>query len=90
MWTTVRNFNTAPFFVQEATNMQRILMLSTLVVTSILSGNVQARQQVVNHRGREVVVHTNPIPVFLHRLVPPNHGRHVTVQEYRAGKLPQR
>lgn len=90
MWTTVRNFHFATVFVEEATNMQRILMLSTLVVTIILSSNVQARQQVLNHRGREVVVHTNPIPVLLHRLVPPNHGRHITLQEYRAGKLPRR
>jgi hypothetical protein len=31
-------------------------------------------------------VHSNPVPVFLHRLVPPNHGRHVTLKEYQSGK----
>jgi hypothetical protein len=24
------------------------------------------------------------VPVFLHRLVPPNYGRHITLQEYHA------
>lgn len=70
--------------------MQKFLLLGTLFVSSTFGGNLQARQQVVNHGGREVVVHTNPIPVFLHRLVPPNKGRHVTIPEYRSGKLPRR
>jgi len=41
-------------------------------------------KKVIN--GREVVVHTNPIPVVLHRLVPPQHGRHLTQREIEKGK----
>jgi hypothetical protein len=43
-------------------------------------------KKIVN--GKEVVVHTNPIPVVLHRLVPPQHGRHVTVREVNQGAAP--
>lgn len=43
-------------------------------------------KQVIN--GREVVVHTNPIPVVLHRMVPPQYGRHVTKREVEQGKVP--
>jgi hypothetical protein len=39
--------------------------------------------------GKEVVVHTNPIPVVLHRMVPPQHGRHMTERELQQGKAPQ-
>ncbi len=54
------------------------------------ANNAEARQFTARHQGREVVVHTNPVPVILHRLVPPNHGRHITAQEYqqrRSGTL---
>lgn len=37
-------------------------------------------------QGRDVVVHQNPLPVILHRLVPPNHGRHITAKEFQQGK----
>ncbi len=50
--------------------------------------SVSAKQYVRHVQGREVVVHTNPIPVVLHRLVPPQHGRHVTEQEIRRGRVP--
>jgi hypothetical protein len=55
---------------------------------SVNVSSVEARQykKVVN--GREVVVHTNPIPVVLHRMVPPQHGRHVTQREIAGGNVP--
>lgn len=55
---------------------------------SVNVSSVEARQykKVVN--GREVVVHTNPIPVVLHRMVPPQHGRHVTQREIAGGSVP--
>jgi hypothetical protein len=65
----------------------RILVaVVALVVAS--SASVDAKQYVRKVHGREVVVHTNPVPVVLHRLVPPQHGRHVTEREIRAGKIP--
>ncbi len=68
-------------------------IVATVIVVALglmtVSGNANADQhkQIVN--GREVVVHSNPIPVILHRLVPPQHGRHVTQKEVAGGKAPQ-
>ena len=55
-------------------------------LVAILANSAKADQFIGHQNGREVVVHTNPIPVFLHRLVPPNYGRHVTVREYQAAR----
>lgn len=53
-----------------------------------LTANAEAKQykKVVN--GRELVVHTNPIPVLLHRMVPPQYGRHVTEKEVVSNSIP--
>jgi hypothetical protein len=59
------------------------------LTVSIFSGTASAKQYVRNVQGREVVVHTSPIPVVLHRLVPPQHGRHVTQRELQTGRVPQ-
>jgi hypothetical protein len=65
-------------------------IVTTAIVFATLSvafaTNANAKQHVVRQGGREIVVHSNPVPVFLHRLVPPNHGRHVTLKEYQSGK----
>ncbi|MCY2984485.1 MAG: hypothetical protein NTY15_12745 [Planctomycetota bacterium] len=53
-------------------------------LVAILANSASADQFIGHQNGREVVVNTSPIPVFLHRLVPPNYGRHVTVREYQA------
>lgn len=47
--------------------------------------STQADQFVANLQGKEVVVHSNPLPVIFHRLIPPNYGRHVTAPEFRNG-----
>lgn len=52
-------------------------------------GIAEAKQYTRKIQGREVVVHTNPLPVVLHRMVPPQHGRHVTERELQHGKAPQ-
>ena len=62
--------------------------LSALFI-AILPSNAHAKQHTQNINGREVVVHTNPIPVILHRMVPPQHGRHVTQKEISKGMAPQ-
>jgi len=57
------------------------------ITLGALIGNTAAADQFVGHQnGREVIVHSNPLPVLLHRLVPPNYGRHVTNREYQASR----
>lgn len=56
---------------------------------AISPSDTHAKQHTQNINGREVVVHTNPIPVILHRMVPPQHGRHVTQKEISKGITPQ-
>ncbi len=65
------------------------LLASTVAMLCSAPSTSYAEQFVAKHQGREVVVHTNPVPVVLHRLVPPNVGRHVSINEYRnARKAP--
>jgi hypothetical protein len=59
-------------------------LLFVFALIAINSRSVQAEQFVARHGNRQVVVHTNPIPVILHRAVPPNYGRHITLREYKA------
>ena len=65
-------------------NTKFIGKIGAFAVVAILANSASADQFIGHQNGREVVVHTNPIPVFLHRLVPPNYGRHVTIREYQA------
>jgi len=69
-------------------NTMRLIRRSFVALTFVVlaPGIANAEQQLAQYRGQEVVVHSNPIPVILHRLVPPNYGRHVTVREYHAGR----
>lgn len=67
---------------------------SFTIAAALLAGlsvnvpSAEARQYKKVVQGREVVVHTNPIPVVLHRMVPPQHGRHVTQREISGGSVP--
>lgn len=64
--------------------------LSLMITFAVVfSTNANADQFVANVKGREVVVHDSPLPVIFHRLIPPNYGRHVTVREYREGRVPE-
>ena len=56
--------------------------------TMSFSGNASAERHLQRVNGKEVVVHTNPIPVILHRMVPPQLGRHVTQKEVSKGTTP--
>ncbi|MFZ4080212.1 MAG: hypothetical protein ACOYKN_03210 [Pirellula sp.] len=69
--------------------MRGLCFAAFALVVSASFGSAQAKQYTRNVNGREVVVHTNPIPVVLHRMVPPQHGRHVTEREMNQGKPPQ-
>ena len=64
------------------------LVVAAVGVSASLPSSAEASQYKKVINGKEVVVHTNPIPVVLHRLVPPQHGRHVTVREINQGTVP--
>ena len=70
-----------------------VRVIATLLIATFgmlaFESDVSAEQHKQMVKGREVVVHTNPIPVILHRMVPPQHGRHVTQKEVANGKVPQ-
>lgn len=59
------------------------------LMLNALTSDASAKQHTQRIDGKEVVVHTNPIPVMLHRMVPPQHGRHVTQKEISKSKSPQ-
>lgn len=65
-----------------------ILLIAFLTIAFSTISVVEAKQYTRRVNGREVVVHTNPIPVVLHRMVPPQHGRHVTERELQKGQVP--
>ena len=68
----------------------KIITIPLVALTLMaLATDANAKQHTQNVNGREVVVHTNPIPVILHRMVPPQHGRHVTQKEISKGAIPQ-
>ncbi|MEI7460031.1 MAG: hypothetical protein WCK15_11535 [Pirellula sp.] len=70
------------------TTIKFIAVAITALMSFATFERASAKQFTQIHNGREVVVHTNALPVILHRLVPPQHGRHVTVREVEQGKLP--
>ncbi len=61
--------------------------LAFVVVVMTFSSNLNAEKHLQIINGKEVVVHSNPIPVILHRMVPPQLGRHVTQKEVSKGTL---
>jgi len=65
-------------------------LLAMLSLSIVICGKANAAQhkQIIN--GKQVIVHTSPIPVILHRLVPPQYGRHVTQREVSTGHVPQK
>ncbi|MFN7877450.1 MAG: hypothetical protein ACK5PB_19170 [Pirellula sp.] len=64
------------------------LALVAVAITGSLPSSSEATQYKKIVNGKEVIVHTNPIPVVLHRLVPPQHGRHVTAREVNESPAP--
>ena len=64
-------------------------LAAAIVLMLALSGGANAEKHKQIIQGKEVVVHTSPIPVILHRMVPPQYGRHVTQKEVSKGMIPQ-
>ena len=65
-----------------------LIALFLVAVSIVCSNNANAEQYTRNVNGRTVVVHTNPVPVILHRAVPPYLGKHVTARQLKNGRLP--
>ena len=63
------------------------LIVLVAIILSSSNASAEKYKKIVN--GKEVVVHTNPIPVMLHRMVPPQYGRHVTQREASKGTSPK-
>lgn len=60
----------------------RTLGLAAVLFSGVVSSfSVEAKQYEKMVGGKEVIVHTNPVPVVMHRLVPPQLGRHITEKE---------
>lgn len=72
----------------NVTTVKIVTKAIALVALTSFAPDAVAKQFKQNIQGKEVVVHTNPIPVILHRMVPPQHGRHVTQKEVATGTLP--
>ncbi len=64
-----------------------ILLVAVAMISLASDASAKQHKQIIN--GKEVVVHSNPIPVILHRMVPPQYGRHVTQKEVSQGKSSQ-
>ena len=62
--------------------------LAFVVVVMTFSNTAKAEKHLQRINGKEVVVHSNPIPVILHRMVPPQFGRHITQKEASKGTIP--
>ncbi|MCY2985757.1 MAG: hypothetical protein NTY15_19200 [Planctomycetota bacterium] len=71
--------------IRKIVTIQLAAFSSVVAISS--QANATQHKQIIN--GKEVIVHSSPIPVILHRLVPPQHGRHVTQKEVSSGHVPQ-
>jgi hypothetical protein len=57
--------------------MRNALIALIVIATSLVAPlSVQARQFVVQQRGRTYVAHTRRAPVIVHRVLPPYWGEH--------------
>jgi hypothetical protein len=59
-----------------------------LAVSTLGLGSLSAEQYTQRISGKEVVVHTNPVPVVVHRVLPPYLGKHVSARQLQQGRLP--
>lgn len=65
----------------------RAFCLAVAILAVSAPGVASAHQYVTTFQGREVVVHSNRLPVIMHRMVPPQLGRHITASELHSGKV---
>lgn len=68
-------------------NLHRAFSLAVAILAVATPGIASAHQYVTTFQGREVVVHSNRLPVIMHRMVPPQLGRHITAAELHSGKV---
>lgn len=68
-------------------NLHRAFSLAATILALAVPSVASAHQYVTTFQGREVVVHSNRLPVIMHRMVPPQLGRHITASELQSGKV---
>ncbi len=83
------NLKPHPFWkgVYRVMKLHRAFSLAVAILAVSAPGVASAHQYVTTFQGREVVVHSNRIPVIMHRMVPPQLGRHITASELHSGKV---
>jgi hypothetical protein len=74
--------------MRHLTKLKTIAALVSIAF-GLCASTASAKQFTQTVHGKEVIVHTNALPVLLHRMVPPQYGRHVTQREVESGKIPQ-
>jgi hypothetical protein len=63
-------------------------LMALVVCLAISQSSAWAKTSQVQVNGRELVVHNSPVPVLVHRALPPYWGKHVTERQLKAGRLP--
>jgi len=71
--------------------MRRLLTASAILVMAQVatSDSAYAERYTRQVNGKTVVVHTNPLPVVVHRVLPPYLGKHVTQRSLNNGRPPR-
>ncbi len=68
---------------------RQIILTATVLGALVAIGNsASAEKHVTQVNGKELVVHTSPVPVVVHRVFPPYLGKHVSARQLKAGRLP--
>ena len=67
--------------------MVRAALLGLAILPVLLAVSSAEQHKTVLH-GKEFIVHTNPVPVVVHRVLPPYWNKHITSRELKTGKIP--
>jgi len=67
--------------------MIRKLIIGLAILPSLV-GIAGAQQHTTIINGKEFVVHSNRVPVVVHRVLPPYWNKHITVREMKSGNVP--
>jgi hypothetical protein len=67
--------------------MFRNAFLGLAILPCLLAVASAEQHRAVVH-GKEFIVHTNPVPVVVHRVLPPYWNKHITVRELKTGRIP--
>ncbi|MCY2973303.1 MAG: hypothetical protein NTW52_01410 [Planctomycetota bacterium] len=59
-----------------------------LAILPCLFAVASAEQHKTVVHGKEFIVHTNPVPVVVHRVLPPYWNKHISARELKSGRIP--